>query len=356
MERNRRDNGAARPLACVVTPVYNGAAHLENAAFPSVRNQTYRPLVHVILDNASTDATPEQIARYAASVDYPVIVRRNAATVRQAQNFNAAVEFVPDDVAYFTVLCADDMMTPDALEEMMALAAANPGLVMIGARESVNDTLRPAYMPESASVFDASNMCARILEDDARPPFPHVLIRRDVLRDGEKAFAEDYITHDAEFVLRVLAQGGSFGFVHKRLFNNLHHAGTITFSVSKKTPYIWERFLYIERFGPSSLTNTAYQRVRRRHLRIIYRRFIYWFFTGARDNLQRELPRFESRGVAPSLSDYLDAVLSWPGHLLEQRLFKSHKAFTWPEDAYRRDAVETGKVPAPAKWAVATRA
>lgn len=356
MECNRRDTGAARPLACVVTPVYNGAAHLENAAFPSVRKQSYRPLVHIIQDNASTDATAEQIARYASEVDYPVIVRRNPVTVRQAQNFNAAVEHVPADVAYFTVLCADDMMTPDALEEMMAMAAANPGLVMIGARESVNETLRPAYLPESATVFDASNMCARILEDDARPPFPHVLIRRDVLRAGEKAFAEDYITHDAEFVLRVLAQGGSFGFVHRRLFNNLHHAGAITFSVAKKTPYIWERFLYIERFGPSTLTNSAYQRLRRRHLRIVYRRLLYWLFTGSRENLARELPRFRSRGAAPDFLGYLDAVLSWPGHVFEQRLLKPHDVFTWPEDAYRRDLAETGKVPAPAEWVVATRA
>jgi hypothetical protein len=243
------------------------------------------------------------------------------------------------------------MMTPDAMAEMMALAAERSDLVLIGACESVNDVLRPNHMPTSASVFDAANMCARILEDDARPPFPHVLIRRDILDLDPKPFAEDYITHDAEFVVRVLARGGSFGFVHKRLFNNLHHTGTITFSVSKRTPYMWERFLYIERFGPSVLTNSSYRRVRRRHLRIVYRRLLWWALSGAWHNVRREVPRLRSRRAGPTLWRYLDAVLAWPGHLLEQRLHRPHRAFDWPADAYRRDVEASGRVPAPAAWA-----
>ena len=120
---NEHSGDEVRPLVCVTTPVYNGAAHLEEACIRSVRAQTYRPLVHTIVDNGSTDATPELIARYAAEVDYPVIVQRNGVTVRQPENFNCAAAMVPAEAAYFTVLCADDTMAPTALEEMMALAA-----------------------------------------------------------------------------------------------------------------------------------------------------------------------------------------------------------------------------------------
>ena len=276
--------------------------------------------------------------------------------MRQPANFNVAAASVPEGAAYFTVLCADDMMAPTAIEEMMALASTRSDLIMIGARESVNDSLRPAHLPEGVSVFDASNVCARILEDDARAPFPHVLIRRDALRPGENAFREDYVGHDAEFVVRVLAQGGSFGFVHKRLFNNLHHTGTVTFATSKKVPYLWERFVDIERFGPSVFSNTAYRRVRRRHLQVVYRRFLFWFFTGGHENLRRDYPRFRSRGAAPNLWDYVDAVLSWPAHRMEVSWAKSHEAFAWAQDAYRREAPDSGRPPSPAEPADIKRA
>ena len=58
-----------RPLVAVITPVYNGAKHVEDA-LSAVQAQTYRPLVHCIVDNASTDATPDIIARY-ANADSP---------------------------------------------------------------------------------------------------------------------------------------------------------------------------------------------------------------------------------------------------------------------------------------------
>ena len=52
---------------------------------------------------------------------------------------------------------------------------------------------------------------------------------------------------DVEMTLRILASGGSFGFVQKHLFNNLHHSETVTHANAKRRPYLWEWLLFIER-------------------------------------------------------------------------------------------------------------
>lgn len=341
---SRIGKAPARPLVAIVTPVFNGAKWLERAALASMKAQTYRPLVHIVLDNASTDGTAEIVAKYAQEAGFPVIVRRNPETLPIGKNFNAAVALVPPEAAYFATLCADDELKPDAITEMMALTETRDDLVLIGGEESVNGAPRPSFLPPGVAIFDAANMTARILEDDARPPFPHVLIRRDFLRAGEDLFEEDLTACDAELTLRVLASGGSFGFVHKLLFNNAHHPGTVTHAINKQTPYLWEWLGFIEHYGPSVLTNAGYRRVRRRHLRIIRRRLLFWMFTGAWANVRREVPRLRQRGISLSLLGFADALAAWPAHLLDIHVLKTSAAFPWPFDAYQRGADRKARV------------
>lgn len=321
------------PLVAVVTPVYNGAAFLEGA-IRAVKSQTYPRVVHVLLDNASTDATAQIIARYAAEAGPKAIARLNTETLPQAENFNAAVKHVPREAAWFTMLCADDIMKPGAISEMMALAARDPSLVLIGGRESVNNELRPACLPEETAIFEASNAAARVLVDDARLPFPHVLYRRDFLRDDADFFDINFTAFDTEVALRILSQGGRFGFVHKHLFDNTHHKGALTATVVKKQiPYIWEQLLFIERYGPGALTNNEFKRVRKKHLRVVNRRMLFWMFA-ARGNYKRDQARLQARGLAPSFASYLDALIAWPGHILTKTA-RPNDNVPWPDDALR---------------------
>ena len=68
------------PLVAVVTPVYNGGRYLAET-LASVQAQTYPRLIHVVLDNASTDATPELIEQ-AHGGRVPILARRNPKTSR----------------------------------------------------------------------------------------------------------------------------------------------------------------------------------------------------------------------------------------------------------------------------------
>ena len=76
----------------IVTPVFTGAAFL-GECIDSVLSQTYDNWKHVIVDNASTDATPEIIAAYAAR-EPRIRVHRNLHTVNALRNHNFSVKLV----------------------------------------------------------------------------------------------------------------------------------------------------------------------------------------------------------------------------------------------------------------------
>jgi glycosyltransferase involved in cell wall biosynthesis len=325
---------SARPLVAVVTPVYNGARFLETA-IAATQAQSYRPLVHCILDNASTDATPEIIAR-AAGGAVPILTRRNNALLPQVENFNAALSLIPPEARFFKILCADDSMTPDAISEMAEAGSSAPDVMVVSAIERVNGVPRPHNFPPEASLFESSNAIARVFADDARLAAPHVMFRTDAIRRGEDFFDAEFIGFDVEVILRVLARGGKLGFVHKPILESIHHEAMLTNTLDRKVmTTIWERFVFLERYGPYAFSNSELARVRRYRRRVVYRRLLWWRAAGRGELFRRDLERLKGRGLAPSLWDYVDAVLSWPAHWYAKRLSGEREPRPWPADAVK---------------------
>ena len=61
-----------------------------------------------------------------------VVVERNPSLLAMEDNWNKAVSLVPPDAAYFRVLCADDLMSPEFAEKTVAVAERNPAVVAVG--------------------------------------------------------------------------------------------------------------------------------------------------------------------------------------------------------------------------------
>lgn len=324
----------AGALVAIVTPVYNGANHLEDA-IKSVQAQTYWPLVHCILDNASTDATPEIIARY-ANGKVPIITRRNQATISFQENFNAVLRLMPPETAYFRMLHADDGMPPNAIENMMNVARSADDIVLVAGGEKMNGVDRPHFFPPECSVFEASNMLARTLVDEAHVPSAHVLWRRDTLRADEDFFPTDMVECIIATVHRVLSRGGRAGFVHGHIADTRRYAGSgsliDTFAPTVKA-VLWEKLLFIERYGPAALSNTEYKLVHRRFRRVLYRRFLWWTATGRGGVAARDLKRMGERGHKFNPLFFVDAVAAWPFYLFSKRVSRPHAPRPWPADA-----------------------
>lgn len=109
-------------------PVYNEAAFVE-AAILSVLRQTLSDLELVIVDNGSTDDSPEILRRIS---DPRVRVFRNPRNLGSAAAGNRAVR--ESRAALIARMDADDIALPHRIEKQAAAFAAEPKLALLGAQ------------------------------------------------------------------------------------------------------------------------------------------------------------------------------------------------------------------------------
>jgi len=323
----------SKPLVAIYTPVYNGAKFIETA-IKTVLAQTYQPIVHVIVDNACTDGTDEIIARYIAQ-GANIIVKRNPETVPQVENFNLAVEMVPPEAKYMRLMCADDGIPPTAIERMVEAAEAVDNVIMVGGIERVNGVEQPHYFPRESAVFESSNAIARWFADHARIPMMHILTRTDTRRQGVPYYNTEVNSADTDMMLRVLSQGGRYVHLHEPIGDTTNHPGTRRETLDARImTIIWEHTYYAEIYGAGALSNSERERVRRSHLRVMYRRLLFWNFTKP-DLAKRDYDFLKARGLQPGLGGYLDALFCWPEHIYMKRFSGINLPKPWPDDAVR---------------------
>jgi glycosyltransferase involved in cell wall biosynthesis len=103
-------------------PVYNGAVDLAGS-LDCILGQTFRDIEVLVFDNASTDETPDIVARYAA-------IDPRVRYVRQARNKGPVVNFgdviAAADSPYFMWRASDDRSDPNYIEALLAALEANP--------------------------------------------------------------------------------------------------------------------------------------------------------------------------------------------------------------------------------------
>jgi glycosyltransferase involved in cell wall biosynthesis len=108
------------PLVSCIIPVFNGERYL-GKTLDSILAQTYRPLEIVVVDDGSTDKSPDVSASYGEAIQY---LRQANAGQATARNFG--VRSSRGELAAF--LDADDLWHPEKLARQMARFAARPEL------------------------------------------------------------------------------------------------------------------------------------------------------------------------------------------------------------------------------------
>jgi glycosyltransferase involved in cell wall biosynthesis len=119
------------PRVAFGAPVYNRAEYLVEA-IESLLAQSYPDFALVLVDDCSTDATPDIIERYAAR-DPRVSYQRNDERVGMVENwrraYRAAAERVPG-LEYFAFASDHDVWHPLWLESMVRELDADPAVVV----------------------------------------------------------------------------------------------------------------------------------------------------------------------------------------------------------------------------------
>ena len=110
----------------VLLPVYNGAATIEESV-ASLLDQTHQNLRILVIDDGSTDDTPDILTRLAAGDSRVVPIRKQNGGIVEALNFGleqTRAEFVARQDA-------DDISFPERIERQLAEMTRNPDVVAL---------------------------------------------------------------------------------------------------------------------------------------------------------------------------------------------------------------------------------
>jgi glycosyltransferase involved in cell wall biosynthesis len=183
-------------LVTVVTPVFNGEPYLAQC-IESVLAQTYSHWEYVIVDNASTDRTGEIAQTYAAR-DSRLRVVRNEHTVPVIANHNIAARQLSSDSRWCKFLSADDILFPECLERMLALAEAHPSIGLVCAYHLHGTRLTLGGLPYPSAVMPGREVARASLLGQLTifgSPTAH-MHRADLVRARDPFFDESNLHAD----------------------------------------------------------------------------------------------------------------------------------------------------------------
>jgi glycosyltransferase involved in cell wall biosynthesis len=174
------------PAVSVVTSVHDGERYLA-AALDSVLGQTFADFELVVVDDGSTDSSPEILADYAAGDKRVIVLQQENAGLARALNRGVASARSP----LIARLDADDIALPRRLEVQLAYLDENPGVGLVGGAVKFVDAddrefaatqypladaeIREAFTETTPFVHSAITMRRTAFEEAGgyRPAFPH---------------------------------------------------------------------------------------------------------------------------------------------------------------------------------------
>jgi glycosyltransferase involved in cell wall biosynthesis len=187
----------APPLVSVLLAVHDGERFLR-LALESVLRQTLHDLELVVVDDGSTDATPELLD---AVTDPRLVLVRNDEREGLAVSLNRALEVASG--RFVARLDADDVAFPRRLEHQVARLRDDPSLTILG---SAVLELRADGSPGDLHVMPSGPASVRWAALFSSPFFhPTVVVERDVLeREGLRYDPEFLESEDYDLWTRLL--------------------------------------------------------------------------------------------------------------------------------------------------------
>ena len=160
------------PAVSVVTAVYNGERFLREAV-DSVLGEGFEDLELVVVDDGSTDATPQILAAYAARDPRVVVHREEGDTLAQLLNRGIRIARAP----LLARLDADDVSLPGRFEKQVRFMREHPEVVLLGGQALLVDEEGREFGTATYPLDDAELRGAM----ESINPFVHsaVVIRRD---------------------------------------------------------------------------------------------------------------------------------------------------------------------------------
>ena len=250
------------PLASVCIPAYNNAAYIEET-IRSVLSQTWENLELVICDDCSTDRTAEVVR----SIEDPKIrFYQNEKNLGMSGNWNHCLSLCQGE--YIKLLCADDLLAPEAVEREVRALMEHPEALFAESDTRLvrlDGKFRGWYKryKKSGLVDGKETVRASFFSQDYYgAPLANTFRRSAVERWG--GFDTDFVyILDYEFFVR-LAVHGSVYIIHEPLnyFRVRNDSNTGQVIAGDKTEaYVREHELLLKKHGGAvGLTEQGFRR------------------------------------------------------------------------------------------------
>lgn len=236
MEVNKKEG----KLISIVLPVYNGEKYLEKA-LRSIVQQTYENFELIIVDDCSTDHTPDIIRRY-VDKDKRIRCIRNVINLKLPKALNAG--FAKANGVYLTWTSDDNCYKPNALEVMVKYLEGHNNIDMVYANYTEIDfagkIIRKRYLEEPGGIVYKNVVGACFL-------YRHEIAKCVGEYDANLFLAEDY-----DYWIRI-SKVGMIAHIADNLYYYRIHRSSLTsdrcdMAVTQTYRVLEKHFLYLYSF------------------------------------------------------------------------------------------------------------
>lgn len=185
------------PLISVIVPVYNAEKYLDKC-IKSILNQTYKNLEVILVDDGSTDDSPQKCDDYANMDSRIKVIHKINGGVCSARNMGLDI----CNGTYIGFVDSDDWIAPTMYENLLLLCKKKGVLATIGVNQVLKDgeiTIKRVYLDElvTKEKFLGNILCRR----DGCAVWSR-LFPRDVI--GDSRFNENRLNEEILFWISIM--------------------------------------------------------------------------------------------------------------------------------------------------------
>ncbi len=319
-------NNSNFPLVAVVTPVYNGGKYLRET-MECVQAQTYPNIIHLIVNNASTDDTAEIIDDFMGR-KVPIKLVTHDKLIPAGENWNSAVEAVPKEAKWVRWMCADDAMLPNAVAKTVEIGESDPEIGIVGCIRDINGEIDPPLWPAEQTIFSGQEALQRFFENKGKIMAPHVLYKREAMLPYSPFFELNNTALDTDAVLRVLTKW-KMGFCHEHLAFTRHHDDTQTAQLVTPTRmHLFDWLLFVNRYVEKAYPDKKGQYMRKRYQRHYLRRLLNAKRSGTAQKMwDTHMAKNMQFFKKPTVIDFVDAAID--GILIKLKIRPKWLPYPW---------------------------
>lgn len=232
------------PSISVIVPVYNVAPWLKEC-LDSVLNQTFRDMEIIIVDDGSTDSSPEIIKEYAEKDDRVIAIRKENGGLGSARNVGLKIA----KGEYIAFVDSDDKIHPEAYTKLYE-KAKKYDCDIVFCQTAYLDNLTGNIIEEknqtALPLFEKYRDKTDLITLDQLDPFDifsydsfvvawNKIIKRSLIEKTNAHFPEGLIFEDMPFYFNTLLNAHNLAVVWERLvYYRINRKNSITSSRKKE--------------------------------------------------------------------------------------------------------------------------